>query len=259
MAELPTADTFLNRIEVFRQVSAASKTLSVLPTEKWTAAMLETETPPVKYAASKPRVVDRDCIELAFEIRCARPVVLNLSDDFAAGGAIMMGSGAQEESLWRRTALCHTQKQWLYPLCVPGKPADLLYSPEVPVLRDTEAKGYAWFPAPYRRLDFIAIPALKYPKPQKDGGLSVADQHTLEERLRLVLRVAAHKGNDVVILGAMGCGAWRSPPQAVADVFARVLPEFNGCFQQIFVAILNTSSRLFDGKSLCEVFETTLS
>jgi len=47
MAELPTADTFLNRIETFRQVSAASKTLSVLPTEKWTSEMLGTERPPV--------------------------------------------------------------------------------------------------------------------------------------------------------------------------------------------------------------------
>ena len=71
----------------------------------------------------------------------------------------MTGSGAKEESLWRRTALCHTQKQLFYPLCPVGKPADLLYSPKVSVLRDTEAKAYAWFPAPYRKVDFIAIPA----------------------------------------------------------------------------------------------------
>jgi uncharacterized protein (TIGR02452 family) len=80
----------------------------------------------------------------------------------------------------------------------------------------------------------------------------------LEERLRLVLHVSAHKGHDVVILGAMGCGAWRSPPQAVADVFARVLPEYNGCFNQIFIAILNTNGRPFDGKTLGELFEERL-
>jgi len=92
----------------------------------------------------------------------------------------MTGSGAKEESLWRRTALCHTQKQLFYPLCPVGKPADLLYSPKVSVLRDTEAKAYAWFPAPYRKVDFIAIPALKYPAPQKDGGLSASDQKILD-------------------------------------------------------------------------------
>jgi hypothetical protein len=164
MAEPTSASPYLDRIRVFQQVSDASKSLPVIPTEKWTATMLgDNPIPRVRFPSSKPKVLDKDCIELALIVQKVggNPVVLNLSDDYAAGGAIMSGSGAQEESLWRRTALCHTQKQRFYPLCAPGKPADLLYSPQVSVLRDTEAKGYTWFPAPYKKLDFIAIPALK--------------------------------------------------------------------------------------------------
>lgn len=49
-----------------------------------------------------------------------------------------------------------------------------------------------------------ANPALKYPKLSKEGGLKPEDRALLAERLELILRVAVHKGHDVVVLGAMG-------------------------------------------------------
>ena len=236
---------YLQRIAVFNETAKATETLPVATTEKWTPDMLPQNLGAPRWPKSPARVIDKDCIELALLMKEAgtarHPVVLNLSDDYAAGGAIAIGSGAQEESLWRRTALCHTQKQHFYPL----DGHTLLYSPTVPVVRDTEARGYAWFHAPFPTLDFIACPALKYPRTisnpvtgEKD--LQDADKQLLADRLHLILRVALHKNNDVIILGAMGCGAWRNPPAAVAAVFAQVLPQYNGYFREILVAILNT-------------------
>ena len=184
-----------------------------------------------------------------------RPVVLNLSDDAAAGGCVFTGSGAQEECLWRRTGLCHTQTQKFYPLCTPSPSLSLLYSPQVPVLRESEANQYAWIQKPFP-LDFIACPALKYPKVTPTQDLSDKDKQILEDRLRFILDVAIMKNNDSIVLGAMGCGAWKNPPKAVAKIFAKVLPEYRGYFRNIVVAILTTSNTR--GPTLASIFQEAM-
>lgn len=247
---------FLDRIRIWKETQAASRHIAaqVPPTVKvWWS-----ETKECIASYSDPailRVLDADCLDVVRALpEGRRPVVLNLSDDYAAGGAVELGSGAQEESLWRRTALCVTQKQELYPLCASPEPVQdpsLLYSPDVPVLRDTEARGYAWFPVDmHMRVSFIACPAIKHPNlVYLEGGekdLKETDKLTLAHRLRLILRVAAMKGHDTVIVGPMGCGAWKNPPKAVARVFATVLreSEFTGAFREIIVAALTTNPRI---------------
>ena len=184
-------------------------------------------------------VANQDCLEAAAALKSkgATVAVLNLSDDETAGGVVFNGSRAQEESLWRRTALCVTQKQGFYPLGL-----EAIYSADVPVLRGTEEEGHPWLNEVYR-VNFIACPALCCPErvespDEPEGDLTETDKQELAARLRLILRVAAANGNDAVVLGAMGCGAWRSPPRPVARVFRRVLPEFNGVFRDIYIAIL---------------------
>lgn len=195
------------------------------------------------YGCTDVEIKNVECINEGLRLKeheGMRPLVLNLSDNRVAGGCIELGSGAQEESLWRRTALCVTQLQSFYPLGV-----EAIYSPGVPVLRGSEQEYYEWYPS-VRTIDFIACPAIRFPQwvhtsEEPDGDLSQKDKRELAERLRLILRVAAVKGHDAVVLGAMGCGAWGNPPRAVARVFAKVLPEFDGVFKKIVIAILNTS------------------
>lgn len=247
------------RIAVWQETREVAHKIGAPPTLKFTPG--QTRAPVNHGFATKIGVLDADCIDVAREMldRGLNPVVLNLSDDCVAGGVVDLGSGAQEESLWRRTALSATQNQGFYPLCADGVPS-LLYSPAVAVLRDTEDRGYAWLPAPYT-VDFIACPAIKYPHwvqsaEAPDGDLREEDKLRLADRLRLILRVAAQMGNDAVVLGPMGCGAWRNPPHAVARVFATVLPEFNGMFRELVVAALTTRAG-FQATN-AEIFGTTL-
>jgi len=67
-------------------------------------------------------------------------------------------------------------------------------------------------------------------------------------KARLILRCAALKGHDAVVMGALGCGAWRNPPQHVAEVFSGVLsePEFRGRFAKIVFAILKPVNDITD-------------
>lgn len=251
------ADIILRRIQVWIETQNAAYKIGAPPSLKFDRAQVPCAKRQMDLATVF-RVEDVDCLECARDIqqRGLHPVVLNLSDDLCAGGAVDAGSGAQEESLWRRTALCVTQTQEFYPLCGKGR-LDLIYSTGVPVLRTSEATDYAWLPAPWY-CDFIACPALKYPElvrtpgnPERD--IKQKDEATLEDRLRLILDVAAHMGNSAVVLGAMGCGAWRTPVGAVARVFGRVLPDYNGVFREITVAILTT-----EGSSLVPQFREVL-
>jgi len=248
------ADIFLQRIQVWKETEAAAYKIGAPPSlkfERWQVPGAVRQQGQGGRAVI--RVIDVDCLDCAREmqIRGLHPVVLNLSDDLYAGGAVASGSGAQEENLWRRTALSATQTQGFYPLCGAREDGtstgatNLIYSTGVPVLRASEAEDYAWLALPWY-CDFIACPALKYPevvwnKQTGEKDITPEDEARLAARLRMILDTAAHMGNSAVVLGAMGCGAWRTPVGAVARVFGRVLPEYDDVFHEITVAILTTN------------------
>ncbi|MFR4021876.1 MAG: TIGR02452 family protein [[Eubacterium] siraeum] len=52
--------------------------------------------------------------------------------------------------------------------------------------------------------------------------------------------MAAANGNEALILGAFGCGAFKNPPIVVAKVFAEQLQAFRGCFKAIEFAVFHT-------------------
>lgn len=257
--------TFINRIKIWQETKAAATAIAttVPPSEKLTPSDFPPEHIASRGFTTLVSIKNVDCIEagLAMAANGMNPVVLNLSDDRDAGGCVDLGSGAQEESLWRRTALCVTQLQSFYPLCAGGS-TEAIYSPSVPVLRKAEAAGYEWY-ADKPTISFIACPAIKMPHwvdsaVDRDGDLKDADKMRLGKRLRLILRIAAAKGHDAVVLGAMGCGAWNNPPRAVARVFATILPEFDGVFKTITIAILSSGPRPHILTAFTSVFDSVL-
>lgn len=58
-----------------------------------------------------------------------------------------------------------------------------------------------------------------------------------EKRMRRVLEIAWRKGNEVVILGAFGCGAFRNPPAVVAQAMKTAVQEYRKNFETIEFAV----------------------
>lgn len=150
-----------------------------------------------------------------------RPLVLVMADHRFAGGDVASGSGAQEESIFRRTTLSATLTQKdFYPI----RATEAVISPSVTVLRDTEGNGCRLLPeGDTFRLDFVACPGLHNPVTTTTGSdphpsLSPEDEQTLRIKVRVILQAARRHGNDGLVLGAMGCGAWRNPPRHVAAI-----------------------------------------
>ena len=216
-----------------------------------------------RFQSTEVTVEDADSIDcgLAYLARGYNPAVLNLADDVMPGGCVDIGSGAQEESLFRRTTLCGTLVPELYPI----GPEEGIYSPAVAVLKASESVG--WTPLePPPTLAFLTVPGIKYPlvdykkagmerslgEDARGGGdlprLRAADEMRLERKVRLMLRIAAEHGHDAVVLGASGCGAWKCPPDHVAEVFARVVAEHRGAFRVVAFAVLKDVDDHADAK-----------
>jgi uncharacterized protein (TIGR02452 family) len=164
--------------------------------------------------------------------RGLRPLVLVFADDSFAGGSVQLGSGAQEESIFRRTNLSRALIPSLYPI----GPTDAILCTDVTVFRGTEEEGCPFLQNPFR-LSFIACPGVRC----RNAEMSATEVVALRVKVRLILQVALDAGYDAIVLGALGCGAWRCPPPQVATVFDEELKSCRGAFASVVFACLETS------------------
>jgi uncharacterized protein (TIGR02452 family) len=62
----------------------------------------------------------------------------------------------------------------------------------------------------------------------------------MRNKIRTIFRMGVEHGKDALVLGAFGCGAYKLPCDAVAELFRQVSeePEFAGKFRLLVFAIL---------------------
>jgi len=193
-----------------------------------------------RFAKTNVRFVKKDMIDEAIEIFemgvFGIPLVLNMADWNNAGGSVDVGSMAQEEECFRRSNYFKTLLQSFYPL---GE-LDTIISKGVEYYRKGAADEYVFMDKPIK-LDMIAQAAVRYPATKNNGTefSKTADVTRFENKVRMLLSVAADAGNEVLILSAWGCGEFRCPPEAVARIFRRIIEaEYNGVFREIVFAII---------------------
>lgn len=179
------------------------------------------------------------------------PAVLNMASRRNPGGGVVTGAGAQEETLFRRTNLFRSLYQFApyaeqygmkrshhqYPL---DRNFGGVYTPNAIYFRESEQKGYALLDKPVS-LSFITVAGMNRPDLTADG--MIADHHVgpIKNKIRAIFRMGLAHGHDSLVLGALGCGAFRNPPRHVARLFHEVLdePEFKDKYRLIVFAILD--------------------
>jgi uncharacterized protein (TIGR02452 family) len=230
-----------DRITVWNQTKERYKDFPEWPSVKYT----EMPPPPQAKRYTSTTIILRkvDMISKAVVMKLAgsNPLVLNMADWFHAGGCVDAGSGAQEEECFRRSNYFKTLLQSYYPL---GK-LDTIVSKDVEYYRD--GLGYYTFMPTPVKLDMIAQPALQYPWITRDAKFFAkeADIELFEQKIHMLLRVAALQGNETLILSAWGCGAFGCPPYHVAKMFKKILAEYDGVFNEVVFAILGQNYELF--------------
>ena len=194
-----------------------------------------------KHDKSNIRFYNKDCIDLALSMIDLNPLVLNLSDDVYAGGWVSSGSEAQEESIFRRTNYFQSLLQNMYPI----QPNEAIYSPGISVIKKSEKENWEIIPTnEIQKLDFVAIPGLKYPETitvNNEKRLFDRDVEILKKKIKLIFQVAVKNNHDTIILGAIGCGVWGSPRKHVAEIFKEVLEELDGFVLNYYFAIMTTN------------------
>lgn len=206
-------------------------------------------------------IATRDLVEQGFN-----PAVLNMASLYHPGGGVLQGSGAQEEELCRRSTLAISLYQFSLPGGRYGDLADMvgvkrraerypmdntyggIYSPDITFFRGTQDQGYVLLEETFQAA-VISVASLNYnPKhghnTLDNGNIPESDKPVLKEKIRTILRIGALKGHDSLVLGAMGCGAFCTPPAQMARLFHEVLdePEFDGRFRKIIFAIIDSPS-----------------
>ena len=161
-------------------------------------------------------------------------VVLNMASSFKPGGGVIKGAKAQEEDLCRRSnlypSLLHFEDK--YPIPKFGG----IYTRGVLVFRSVGQ--YNLLHEPFF-CSCISFPGIKLEDPANIGN-EEKFMINLKGKIRGILRIAVLKKHGKLVLGALGCGAYKNPPDLVAKAFKEVLgeKEFEGRFEEICFAIL---------------------
>ena len=214
------------------------------------------------------QVINQDCILALRDLveQGYNPAVLNMASLYHPGGGVLTGSSAQEEELCRRSTLAISLYQFSLPGGRYGDLADMvrvkrraerypmdntyggIYSPDITFFRATKDDGYALLDEPFRAA-VISVASLNYnPKhghnSLDNGNIPEQDKPILKEKIRTILRIGVLKGHDSLVLGALGCGAFCTPPAQMARLFHEVMDEeeFQGRFKKIVFAIIDSPS-----------------
>jgi uncharacterized protein (TIGR02452 family) len=196
----------------------------------------DTQSIQIKYATTKTMVLNEDSILLGINLKenGFRPLILIYADHRFAGGDVEHGSGAQEEALFRRTNLCNGLVQSeFYPI----HSDECVVVQDVTVFRAAEKENYNLLKDTIR-LDFVACPGIHNPKLGEDGCFNNDDEQKLRVKIRCIFQAAQKYGHNALVLGPLGCGAWRCPPKQVARIFKEEIEKYDGSFVLIVFACL---------------------
>ncbi len=194
-------------------------------------------------------------LEAAGKYKGMQTAVLNFASAVQPGGGVVNGSSAQEEAICRCSTLYPSLKQeYLWSkFYLPHRRRgdrrnnnDVIYTPSVVVFKsDDDYPGMLskdeWY---FVNVISCAAPDLREPKAwERDyskGRVSVTGEelknlHT--SRMRRILDIALGEGNEVVILGAYGCGAFCNPADVVASAIRKVCDEYRRKFKTIECAV----------------------
>ena len=195
--------------------------------------------------------------EAASAYKDQKVCVHNFASASNPGGGVKNGANAQEECLCRcsNLYLCLKMPKLWDDFYLPHRTArnplhndDIIYTPGVRIIKSDTATPKLLPKSQWFNVDVItcAAPNLRerpgnsYNPGDGSAPVKITDKALLqlhEKRLRKILDVAYIKGNEIVILGAFGCGAFSNNPYVVATAAKNVIKDYLYKFKIIEFAI----------------------
>ena len=255
-----------DNIEIFRDTEKLCKTNPLL-IQAWKKSsanqklILENEVIDCeKQVYEKPTTIvvsKKRTFEAAMGYSGKKVAVLNFASASNPGGGVVNGSSAQEECLCRCSTLYYNLtedymwKNFYLPHRHQGNPIhndDLIYTPDVVIFKSDTVYPRFMPEAGWKKVNVItcAAPNLRE-RPSNgfnsgDGNRAVIISDSELEKIhikrgRKILEAATANKNEVVILGAFGCGAFMNKPEVVANAYKQIIEEFKNAFETIEFAV----------------------
>ena len=189
-----------------------------------------------------------------YEDRETVVAVLNYANNHSIGGA-PFSAGAQEESLCRCSTLLpclqamrepfymkHQEQYRVHEIDYLGND-DLIYTPDVVVFK-TDERTDPVYPQMMSEDEWYKVNVITCAAPQfrRDDTLPGNYEQLIRQRIKKILDVAAMQGNEVVILGAWGCGAFKNPIEVVAKAFVELVRNYDFETVEFALATVNDVS-----------------
>ncbi len=176
--------------------------------------------------------------EAAKEYKGKKVAVLNFANNVSIGGA-PYSAGAQEESLCRCSTLLPCLQAMKEPFYMKHRKQvrrkemnfmgndDLIYTPNVVVFK-SDLRTDPVYPQMLNNEEWYKVNVITCAAPVmiRVASLPYNYETAIRSRIKRILDVAAKEHNEVIILGAWGCGAFKNPIEIVARVFAELVKNY---------------------------------
>ena len=255
------------RVEIFQDTldwikSDTVLSASVAAAKKNTKVYYEDDYPQFDMGVEKEERIsvtkDRSyqaAMRLSRENPGKKVAVMNFANAFHAGGGVTKGASAQEECLCRcstlypllyRRTLRDTYYKHHHDLNTSKASDSLIYTEGVVICKTDDDHPKRMEQKDWVTVDVITIAAPDL-RDKSNRYAALVGNGTYMNHAELfgyhvkraihMLTVAAHKGADILVLGAFGCGAFQNDPSVVAKAYKVALEEFPKVFDKIEFAV----------------------
>lgn len=171
--------------------------------------------------------------------------VLDFASATTPGGGVLIGSKGQEEDLCRKTTLYfnlnsdklrkeYYQKNKTDTNLI--QKADCIYIPEICILKEYKEKEQRYLSSTSRKIDIVVCAAPNLRKQTMNISSDKLSQYHME-RADSIFKSAIDNNVETLILGAFGCGAFRNPPELVAEVYKIASLKYRKYFKNIVFSV----------------------
>lgn len=240
------------------EYSVAHSTVMNLSTFPWNATRMTYNTDGNPYAIydypTPLYLVPMDTVSALFSLgsilqnaeRRKTPLVLNFASYKNPGGKFLDGSSAQEESLCHESTLYNvlSDERIVRDFYAPHRGDanrciyydDSLITPNIVFQREIDGKREVVY------ADVITCAAPNAHAAKRYFHVTEEEIHdAMCRRIFSILFHAMSNDNDVLILGAFGCGVFGNDPETVATIFRdKILNQFPRFFSAVVFAVPNT-------------------
>lgn len=177
-------------------------------------------------------VVNQDIIETIL-LTEEYSLVLNLASYKNHGGGVKFGSMAQEEEISRKTDYMKHQCDGLYPMSFD----EMIFTSNIKVIKDEKYNKLKL--SQIKEFDMLAVAAIKNPQ-VINNKLLTHHRNITYNKIEGIFKFAIMHNYEVLILGALGCGAYHNPPEEIINIYNECIIKYGNNFKKIIFSIYST-------------------